>query len=161
MYLSVIHSPFGPLTLTASGTALTGLWFAGQKYAPVHPEGTFDPEHIVFKETADWLSAYFSHSPLPPMPSLAPHGTEFQQAVWQQLLNIPYGKTVTYGAIAAALRTAGRPASAQAVGGAVGRNPISILIPCHRVIGANGSLTGYAGGLEIKRHLLALERNVF
>ena len=161
MYLSVIHSPLGLLTLAASDTALTGLWFAGQKYAPVHPEGIFRPVHPIFKQTADWLSAYFCHSPLPPMPPLAPYGTEFQQAVWQQLLSIPYGNTATYGAIAAALRATGRTASAQAVGSAVGHNPISILIPCHRVIGANGSLTGYAGGLEIKRQLLALECNVF
>lgn len=161
MYLSTLHSPLGSLTLSASDTGLTGLWFEGQKNAPVHPERNFRPEHVVFKQTADWLEAYFSHSPLPPMPLLTPQGTAFQQAVWQQLLEIPYGKTTTYGSIAACLRAAGIPASAQAVGGAVGRNPISILIPCHRVIGANGSLTGYAGGLEIKQKLLTHECNVF
>lgn len=161
MYQSEIESPLGRLTLTADNTALTGLWFAGQKYAPACPEGIFHPEHMIFKQTELWLEAYFARLPLPPVPSLAPYGTAFQQAVWQQLLKIPYGKTTTYGAIAASLRAAGRTAAAQAVGGAVGRNPIAILIPCHRVIGANGSLTGYAGGLEIKRQLLALECHVY
>jgi len=160
MYLSVIDSPFGPLTLTANETALTGLWFPRQTYAPAHPEGIYRPDHPVFKQTADWLATYFSRSSPPPMPPLAPQGTDFRQAVWQQLLEIPYGSTTTYGAIANQLRVAGRRVSAQAVGGAVGHNPISILIPCHRVIGANGSLTGYAGGLEIKRQLLLLECNV-
>lgn len=160
MYLSVIDSPFGPLTLSANDTALTGLWFPMQTYAPAHPEGIYRPDHPVFKQTADWLAAYFSRSPLPPMPSLAPQGTDFRQAVWQQLLKIPYGETTTYGAIADRLRSEGQTASALAVGGAIGHNPISILIPCHRVIGADGSLTGYAGGLEIKRQLLLLECNV-
>lgn len=158
MYLSAMESPLGQLILTADDSALTGLWFIGQSYAPVHPKGIFRPEHTVFKQTEDWLNAYFSHSVLPPMPPLAPQGTDFRRAVWQQLLKIPYGKTTTYGAIAEQLRTAGRTASAQAVGGAVGHNPISILIPCHRVIGANGSLTGYAGGLDRKRQLLSIER---
>lgn len=159
MYVSVIESQFGPLTLSATDTGLTGLWFAGQKHAPSHPVGILQPDHVIFKQTAAWLEAYVSHAPLPPMPLLSPQGTSFQQAVWQQLLRIPYGQTTTYGSIATNLRTAGIAASAQAVGGAVGRNPISILIPCHRVIGANGSLTGYAGGLEIKRQLLSIECN--
>lgn len=159
MYLSTLESPFGLLTLAADETALTGLWFPGQKYAPAHLEGIFRPNHIIFNQTSAWLSAYFSRSALPPAPPLAPQGTEFQRAVWQQLLTIPYGETKTYGAIAANLRAAGRAAPAQAVGGAVGHNPISILIPCHRVIGANGSLTGYAGGINIKQQLLSIECN--
>ena len=161
MYQSEIESPLGRLTLTADNTALTGLWFAGQKYAPACPEGIFKPDHMIFKQTELWLEAYFARLSLPPLPPLSPYGTAFQQSVWQQLLKIPYGKTTTYGAIAASLQSAGQTASAQAVGGAVGRNPIAILIPCHRVIGADGSLTGYAGGLEIKRQLLSLECHVY
>ena len=159
MYVSAFDSPFGHLTLTATETALTGLWLAGQRYAPACPEGIVHPDHIVFQQTRRWLEAYAARSPLPPLPRLAPSGTAFQQAVWRHLLNIPYGETTTYGAIAAALRAEGQTASAQAVGGAVGRNPILILIPCHRVVGANGSLTGYAGGLELKRQLLSIECN--
>ena len=161
MYLTEIESPLGQLTLTADNEGLTGLWFVGQKYAPVHPECTFQPDHMIFQQTELWLEAYFARLSLPPLPPLSPYGTAFQQSVWQQLLKIPYGKTTTYGAIAASLRSAGQTASPQAVGGAVGRNPIAILIPCHRVIGADGSLTGYAGGLEIKRQLLSLECHVY
>ena len=159
MYLSAMESPLGRLILTANDTALTGLWFADQINAPNCPNGIFRPEHPVFEQAFDWLNAYFSRSPLPPLPPLAPQGSDFQQAVWQLLLEIPYGSTTTYGTIADRLRTNGLGASAQAVGGAVGHNPILILIPCHRVIGSNGSLTGYVAGLEIKRRLLALECN--
>ncbi len=111
----------------------------------------------VFRQAVAWLDAYFAKQPLPDLPPLAPRGSDFRQAVWRLLLEIPYGQVTTYGALAQILRDRGISAAAQAVGGAVGHNPISILIPCHRVVGADGSLTGYAGGVEKKRFLLALE----
>ena len=154
MYLSAMESPLGRLILTANDTALTGLWFADQINAPNCPNGIFRPEHPVFEQAFDWLNAYFSRSPLPPLPPLAPQGSDFQQAVWQQLLEIPYGQTITYGTLAQSIHCP----SPQAVGNAVGRNPISIVIPCHRVVGRNGQLTGYAGGLHRKQWLLELEK---
>ena len=157
MYISTLCSPFGHLTLSASDSALTGLWIEGQKGFPTSLTGILQPEHPIFLQTAAWLDAYFSGAPLPVPPPLDPHGTPFQKAVWQQLLKIPYGETTTYGAITNHLRTAGHSASAQAVGGAVGRNPILLLIPCHRVIGANGSLTGFAAGVDLKQKLLLIE----
>ena len=112
----------------------------------------------VFGEAVKWLDLYFAGKEPDFMPALSPSGTTFQQAVWEILRTIPYGATTSYGTIAKCLeKRAGKRMSAQAVGGAVGRNPISILIPCHRVIGANGSLTGYAGGLDKKEYLLELE----
>ena len=164
MFVTTLSSPLGRLTLASDGAALTGLWLEGQKHFPAIPEDAENvPSLPVFLEAKAWLYAYFAASPLPALPPLAPKGTPFQQAVWALLQEIPYGKTVTYGAattygaIAEILRQKGVSASARAVGGAVGRNPISILIPCHRVIGADGSLTGYAGGEPAKRALLKLE----
>ena len=116
------------------------------------------PDLPIFRQTERWLEAYFSAAPLPDLPPLAPQGSPFRRRVWELLLTIPFGQTTTYGDLAAQLKQTGIPASAQAVGGAVGRNPISILIPCHRVIGANGALTGYAGGIDAKRFLLELEQ---
>ena len=151
-----LDSPLGMILLSGSDTALTGLWFAGQKYAPVRPpETSLSP--AVLAQTKDWLAAYWAGAPLPPLPPLAPAGSPFRQAVWRLLREIPYGETTTYGALAQALRAAGIPAAPQAVGGAVGHNPISILIPCHRVVGSGGSLTGYAGGLARKQYLLKRE----
>lgn len=160
MFLTSLDSPVGFLTLSATDTALTGLWLHNQTHFPTNLNGTYLTDHPVFLQTKEWLTAYFKKEKLPQLPPLSPRGTPFQQAVWQQLLQIPYGKTSTYGAIAAKLRSQGLTASAQAVGGAVGRNPILILIPCHRVIGANGSLTGYAGGLPVKQKLLEIECKV-
>ena len=159
MYRATIPSPVGILTLASDGQALTGLWLEGQKYfgAGLEPEAVDRPELEVFRRTEAWLHAYFAKEVLPHLPPLAPRGSSFRQAVWKLLLEIPYGKTVTYGALAQALRDRGISAAAQAVGGAVGHNPISILIPCHRVVGTDGSLTGYAGGVEKKRALLELE----
>ena len=157
MFLAQLDSPIGVLTLTSDGTALTGLWMENQKYAPTALCGDINPALPVFRETEAWLDAYFSHGVPPTLPFMAPKGTAFRQAVWALLREIPYGETTTYGALAQKLRQKGIPAAAQAVGGAVGHNPISILIPCHRVLGHDGSLTGYAGGLEVKRQLLALE----
>lgn len=150
------ESPLGPMTLAARGEALTGVWFDGQR----HDRLGLDPEarpgdSPVLRQTAAWLDAYFQGRDPGPLPPLAPRGTPFQLRVWTLLGQIPRGKTLSYGALAARL---GLPAGAsRAVGGAVGRNPVSILIPCHRVLGVGGSLTGYAGGLERKRFLLALE----
>lgn len=149
-------SPLGPMTLAAREEALMGVWFDGQRHdrlglAPEARPG----DSPVLGQTAQWLDAYFQGRDPGPLPPLAPRGSPFQLRVWALLGQIPYGETVTYGALAARL---GLPAgAARAVGGAVGRNPISLLIPCHRVVGAGGNLTGYAGGLDRKRFLLALE----
>ena len=147
--------------MACNGEALTGLWFAGQKHfaaglSPAHEEKDLP----VFALARRWLDDYFSGQAPGFTPPLLPRGTRFQMEVWDALTVIPYGQTTTYGAVAAELaRRKGVPAvSARAVGVAVGRNPISLIIPCHRVIGADGSLTGYAGGLERKEKLLALEQ---
>jgi methylated-DNA-[protein]-cysteine S-methyltransferase len=160
IYYCGFDSPLGPMSASAENGAITGLWFSGQKYFPVRTaESILEPEYPVFKALISWLSVYFSGKVSLSNHELHPQGTPFQKAVWNILLKIPYGKTRTYGDIAreiAALRGISRM-SAQAVGGAVGHNPISILIPCHRVIGSNGSLIGYAGGLDKKRALLIIE----
>ena len=165
-------SPVGMLTLSSDGTALTGLWLDGQKYFGVGLSDTVKENDLpVFEQASAWLDAYFAKAPLPALPPLAPQGSPFRQAVWRLLLEIPYGTVTTYGALARTLRGQGISAaaqavggavghnsmSAQAVGGAVGHNPISILIPCHRVVGSDGSLTGYAGGVANKQFLLELE----
>ena len=216
-YTAHYDSPIGGITLASDGVALIGLWFEGQKHfaamlGPQHRECNDLP---VFAETKRWLDSYFSGQVPDFTPKLAMRATPFRQAIWEILLTIPYGKTVTYGEIArrfvetfhetslqssslhnvslhgatsqdislqgAPLQVtssqdalsqgsllqgmsiqgamlAKKNMSAQAVGGAVGHNPISLIIPCHRVIGANGSLTGYAGGVERKKYLLELER---
>ncbi|MBI3349262.1 MAG: methylated-DNA--[protein]-cysteine S-methyltransferase [Burkholderiales bacterium] len=149
-----IETPLGPLTAARSATGLSGLWFDGQKHHPgalaVPEDDGSDP---VLSATATALAAYFSGKPFD-MPPLDPAGTVFQREVWQALLSIVPGTPDTYGHLAERL---GRAQAARALGAAVGRNPISILIPCHRVVGADGSLTGYAGGLDRKQALLALE----
>lgn len=158
-YLTTLSSPLGPISLASDGESLVGLWLEGQKYFAVGLEAETEerPDLPVFRQAASWLEAYFAQRPLPSLPPLAPRGSEFRKAVWKLLLEIPRGETTTYGALAKQLKDAGIPASPQAVGGAVGHNPISILIPCHRVVGSGGSLTGYAGGVEKKRFLLELE----
>ena len=150
------HSPLGKIILAGEGQTLTGLWFAGQKH--FGGEGIPAGEAPVFSVVRPWLDAYFAGAQPGELPPLAPAGTPFQKAVWDLLLEIPRGETATYGQLADELsRRQGRPTSPRAVGSAVGRNPISLLIPCHRVVGANGTLTGYAGGLDRKRWLLTLE----
>lgn len=144
-------SPFGPITLVSDGTSLTELQFGKPNERP------YSEDLPVFEETRRWLDLYFRGENTGFTPKLNPQGTPFQQRVWQELLKIPYGQTTTYGAIAQ--RTGCR--SAQAVGQAIHRNPIAIIIPCHRVIGADGSLTGYASGLDIKRRLLQIEEIIF
>lgn len=156
-FLTKLASPLGPLTLSSDGENITGLWLEGQKYFAAGLAETEEANLPVFRQAKAWLDAYFAKTSLPPLPPLAPEGSLFRQRVWKLLLEIPVGKTVTYGALAERLKATGVSASPQAVGGAVGHNPVSILIPCHRVVGADGSLTGYAGGVEKKRFLLELE----
>ena len=153
-------SPLGGITMASDGEYLTGLWFDGQKYfadtlSVQHDEKDLD----VFRRTDNWLDIYFSGKEPDFTPPLRMKGTEFRQEVWQILLTIPFGKTMTYGEIARILadRRGIKSMSAQAVGGAIGHNPISLIIPCHRVLGTNGALTGYAGGLEKKAWLLDME----
>ena len=159
LYTSHYASPLGGMTLVSDGTALVGLYFDGQKYAAEGLDATRTQKNLpVFEEARRWLDVYFSGRKPDFTPPTAPAGTAFQQSVWEILRTIPYGQTVTYGAIARRIeQNTGRRMSAQAVGGAVGRNPISILIPCHRVVGTNGSLTGYAGGIDKKERLLRWE----
>ncbi|MCL2069385.1 MAG: methylated-DNA--[protein]-cysteine S-methyltransferase [Treponema sp.] len=153
----ITETPLGKIQAAACDNGLRGLWFIGQKYFPQGTETWIkEQEQPVFAALLAWLDEYFSGKEPKVKIPLSPVGTDFQQAVWKQLLSIPYGKTTTYGAIAARLFP-GKKAAAQAVGGAVGHNPISLLIPCHRVLGADGSLTGYAGGLERKQALLDME----
>ena len=162
-YLTEYESPIGVLTLASDGQSLTGLWMAGQKYfgRTLAPGAERRPVPV-FDQVRDWLDEYFGgKAPAPEKtPPLAPAGSEFRQAVWRILLEIPHGQLLTYGGVARKLAalTGRASVSAQAVGGAVGHNPVSIIIPCHRVVGGGGSLTGYAGGLEKKRWLLELER---
>lgn len=140
MELTRYVSPLGTIFLAADNGALAGLWLEGQKYfAATLDEAAVERDDLpVFRQAAAWLDAYFAKQPLPDLPPLAPRGSDFRQAVWRLLLEIPYGQVTTYGALAQILRDRGISAAAQAVGGAVGHNPISILIPCHRVVGADG-----------------------
>ncbi len=156
-YTHVYLSPLGNITLASDGESLIGLWFEGQRYfgAGLNRDHTENPLPI-FDQTDRWLNVYFSGREPDFTPAMRPRGTSFQEAVWRRLLAVPYGCIVTYGEIAASLGLP--PGAARAVGGAVGRNPISLIIPCHRVMGAGGSLTGYAGGVERKKRLLALEK---
>ena len=155
-------SPLGGITMASDGNVLTGLWFDGQK----HFAETLSDHHrqknlTAFDEAVRWLDIYFGGKVPDFTPALNPKGTAFRRAVWEILLTIPYGRTMTYGEIAArmTLQAGGTRVSARAVGGAVGRNPISLIIPCHRVIGADGSLTGYAGGIDRKARLLQMEQS--
>ncbi|MDD4080286.1 MAG: methylated-DNA--[protein]-cysteine S-methyltransferase [Eubacteriales bacterium] len=158
-YTFIYDSPVGPLTLASDGTHITGLWRAGQKhYASTLSRDAREKSLPVFEEAAQWLDAYFLGKDPGPRPPLKPIGSPFRQAVWQDLLNIPYGETTTYGDITKRLsNTLNTPTSPRAVGGAVARNPISILIPCHRVLSRGGGLSGYAGGVDTKIRLLTLE----
>lgn len=148
-------SPLGEMLLAANDNGLTGLWFYGAKYFAADLEDARTEKLTpVLRQTLRWLDTYFSGSEPDFMPPLELHGSDFRRRVWAELAKIPYGETVTYGEIAKKLGVK----SAQAVGGAVGHNPVSIIVPCHRVLGADGSLTGYAGGTDKKARLLELER---
>lgn len=154
-------SPLGPICLAAEGDFLIGCWFEGQKYDRQGlPEDIREGDSPALQQAAVWLDAYFHGLPLPEGPKLNPRGTDFQLRVWRLLSDIPYGETVTYGKLASELSKSrgGRATSARAVGAAVGRNPLSLFLPCHRVVGAKGELTGYAGGLDRKAALLQLEQ---
>lgn len=159
-YIHHYESPLGGITMASDGCALTGLWFDGQKYfADTLDEEYEEREISIFEETERWLDIYFSGKVPEYTPQIKMKTSEFRREVWEILLTVPYGKVMTYGEIAKMIaRKKGiATMSAQAVGGAIGHNAISIIIPCHRVVGADGSLTGYAGGLERKRALLKLE----
>ena len=160
-YIYHYDSPLGGITLAGDGEALTGLWFDDQKHIPVMLGPSCEAgEQPVPGETARWLDLYFSGKDPGFTPKIRMRATAFRETVWRILLTVPYGETVTYGEIAD--RTAKQMRlprmSAQAVGGAVGHNTIALIIPCHRVIGADGSLTGYAGGVERKVMLLEMEK---
>lgn len=166
LYKSYYNSPIGKLLLISNNESLIGLWIEGQKYFPdqlnknLNDEITKEDNLDILVKTKKWLDRYFNKErPEISELKLAPVGNEFRQNVWNILCDIPYGKTVTYGEIAkkVAIMMNKESMSAQAVGNAVGHNPISIIIPCHRVIGKNGNLTGYAGGIENKIKLLEIE----
>lgn len=163
IYTTYYSSPVGKILLAAENNKLIGLWIEKQKYylsdfkAKIH-----EAENIpILNETKKWLDRYFKgEKPEINELELAPIGSDFRQSVWKKLCEIPYGKVITYNHIAKEIARERKmeKMSAQAVGGAVGHNPISIIIPCHRVVGASGSLTGYAGGLQIKKYLLQHEQ---
>ena len=156
---TTFQSPLGKIIIAASDKGLAGLWFDGQKHLPAELAGPAvwprDPDHPVLQEVISQLTGYFSGQRSSfDVPLDLAYGTAFQQSVWQALLKIPRGGTASYGEVSQRI---GKPAAVRAVGAAVGRNPVSIIVPCHRVMGAGGALTGYAGGLERKSALLKLE----
>ena len=159
-YYRFMNIPLGKSLVAVEADTLIGVWFVGQKYYPQKTEHWIErADHSVFTALRGWFDSYFAgEKPVLNIP-LAPRGTPFQKSVWDILLRIPYGKLTSYGTIARQLAARHNKSSlsAQAVGGAVGHNPISLLIPCHRVVGSNGKLTGYAGGLDKKEALLRLE----
>ena len=162
MHTTIHESPLGALTLAATEVGLCGLWLPGQKYhgAGLLAGAAEAPDLPIFTAAKQWLNRYFAgENPGLDGLSLGPIGSPFRQMVWARLLEIPYGETITYGQLGrqVAMQMGRATMSAQAIGGAVGHNPISIIIPCHRVVGAAGSLTGYAGGIAAKLHLLGLE----
>lgn len=159
-YTSKYHSPLGDILLAADGVGLTGLWFKGQKYFGLYLDEEHEEKELpVFDQAKKWLDVYFSGKEPKTKVPIHMTGTPFQNEVWKILYEIPYGKTMTYGEIAKKMaeKRGTKAMSAQAVGGAVARNEISIIVPCHRVVGATGSLTGYAGGINKKIALLKLE----
>ncbi len=159
-YTTTYQSPVGDILLAADEVGLTGLWFEGEKYYALHLEKEHEEKETpVLMEARRWLDVYFSGKEPDFMPPLHMMGTPFQMEVWELLRKIPYGKTTTYGELAKqiAKQRGLSKMSAQAVGFAVGHNELSVIVPCHRVVGANGSLTGYAGGIDKKLKLLSLE----
>lgn len=159
-YIYRYASPMGRITLASDANSITGLWFDGQKNFSETIHGDCEERSLpVFDEAVRWLDVYFSGRTPGNIPPIYIDTTPFRKDVWEILLTIPYGQTMTYGEIAdrLAVQRGLAKMSAQAVGGAVGHNPIAIIIPCHRVVGARGELTGYAGGIERKKQLLTLE----
>lgn len=160
-YVNSYESPIGGITLASNGQKLTGLWFDGQKYfADNLPREHEEKELSIFEQTKIWLDIYFSGNAPDFTPPVAMDGiSPFRKCVWEIMLGIPFGQTLTYGKIAKQIEAeTGKKVSAQAVGGAVGHNSVSLVIPCHRVVGSNGSLTGYAGGIDKKIWLLTMEK---
>ena len=160
-YTCKYKSPLGNILLAADKIGLTGLWFEGQKYFALYLDKEHEEKELpIFEQTKKWLDIYFSGKEPDFKPPIHFTGSDFQNEVWEILYNIPYGQTTTYGDIARQLakKKGLERMSAQAVGGAVARNRISIIVPCHRVVGGNGSLTGYAGGIDKKIALLKLEK---
>lgn len=165
IYTTYYNSPIGKLLLASKENKLIGLWAEGQKYylSGIEEEFTKNDDEKILIETKKWLNRYFNgEKPCPNELDLAPIGSKFRKNVWDILCKIPYGKVITYNDIAKEIAKKRKinKMSAQAVGGAVGHNPISIIIPCHRVVGTNGSLTGYAGGLDKKEYLLKFENAI-
>lgn len=163
IHTAIYDSPLGEILLAAKDDALIGLWFAGQKYFLGSLKGPMErkADDPVLLAAQNWLDRYFAgERPAASELKLSPEGSEYQKAVWEILGQIPYGEVTAYGEIAkkAAAKLGRQRMSPQAAGGAVGHNPISIIIPCHRVVGSNGSLTGYAGGIDKKIRLLTLEK---
>ena len=161
MFERMIQTPLGEVRLRSDGKSLIGLWFVGQvNDAKEHSDIEIKDDLPIFGQVETWLESYFSGNQTPIIFPLQPKGTMFQERVWKILQEIPYGETMTYGEIAQRITKEKGVAtySAQAVGQAVGKNPISLLIPCHRVLGKNGALTGYAGGVHRKEQLLRIER---
>lgn len=156
-FISHYDSPLGGMSMASDGTYLVGLWFDGQKhYGDTLEKKYKECDLPIFDHTRRWLELYFSGKDPDFTPALFMRGTGFRRRVWEILITIPYGQTMTYGEIAKGI---GKPGAAQAIGNAVSHNPISLIVPCHRVLGADGSLTGYAGGMEKKRWLLERERD--
>jgi methylated-DNA-[protein]-cysteine S-methyltransferase len=157
-YYDLYESPHGRMLLVADEEALSGVYFDGQKYFPkVASDWQRDARHAPLRQAKRELAEYFGGERVSFEIALAPEGTPFQRSVWKGISTVGFGKTITYSELA---RRAGLPGSARAAGAATGRNPISIIVPCHRIVGSNGSLTGYAGGLDRKRALLALESGI-
>ncbi len=158
MYFSTDYdSPVGKMLIVSDGEAICGAWFYGQRHFPSFDNLIIEDDLPIFKKVRRWFDDYFSRRNPQITFKVKPSGSDFRVKVWKILSEIPYGKTVTYGEIASGISPS---MSAQAVGGAVGHNPIAILIPCHRVLGANGELTGYAGGIDKKIALLKIEDNL-
>lgn len=160
-YIYHYNSPLGGITIASEGKALTGLWFDNEKYFADTLSKEYRQELLpIFEQTIRWLDIYFTGTDPGFTPPLHMRTTNFRKAVWEIILTIPFGKTMTYGEIAntIAMQKGLAKMSAQAIGGAVGHNSISLIIPCHRVVGANGSLTGYSGGIYTKMKLLTLEK---
>jgi methylated-DNA-[protein]-cysteine S-methyltransferase len=157
-YYDYYQSPRGRILLVADDQALTGVYFSGQKYhPPIDKKWQRADNHEPLRQTKRELSEYFNGKRTRFTVKLAPQGTPFQRAVWKAIAGVRFGQTIAYGELA---ERAGYPGSARAAGAATGRNPIGIIVPCHRIVGSNGSLTGYAGGLAKKRALLALEGRI-
>jgi methylated-DNA-[protein]-cysteine S-methyltransferase len=155
LYTQRIDSPLGAITLAATDQGLAGVWFEAQRHSPDTTGWVESHDHLVLCAAASQLAEYFAGERQQfDLPLDLSHGTAFQQSVWQALRQIPHGQTCSYGRLGAQI---GRGAAVRAVGAAVGRNPLSVIVPCHRVLGADGALTGYAGGLDRKVRLLALE----